>query len=613
MNLTKLTIGRRVSLGFLLLLLFGLGLGFLAVWKMHFATQGARSLADAIAPQTAVASDLAGASALAQRSFRSYSFTGDADELAQARRHLAAVKDALAKARQLSAAHPELVALAEGVSSAEQSLDRYGREVDATVANLEQLADIRSRLDTAGSQFLQQINDFIHDQDTKMASEITEGLTAEKLNERRLKAELANDIVVLGNAIRVLAYKAQALRQPELMAQALPQFDEIRALRERLQALAYDELNQRQLKQVAEAMQTYRGGVEELTANFAESARLLASRTASIDDFDTVIKSLLERSVDRMLGYAGESEASLVNGSRLITGGLIAMLLTGALAAFIIIRGVNKALARAADSISRGALQVAAASGQVSSASQSLAEGSSEQAASLEEISSSIEELSSTTKRNAENADAGKTSAGHARAAAEEGAGEMLRMQEAMDAIQQSSNDISKIIKTIDEIAFQTNILALNAAVEAARAGEAGAGFAVVADEVRSLAQRSAVAAKETAEKIEDATRRSAQGVQLSARVAEGLQKIVTRAREVDQLVAEVAVASREQSEGLTQISTAITQMDQITQTNAANAEETASAAEELNAQSQELKNTSGELASLVGAALEDGAPGRVR
>jgi methyl-accepting chemotaxis protein len=223
----------------------------------------------------------------------------------------------------------------------------------------------------------------------------------------------------------------------------------------------------------------------------------------------------------------------------------------------------------------------------------------------LEEISSSIEELSSMTKRNAESAQSGKISASHARTAAESGAVEMQRMQEAMNSIQQSSSDIAKIIKTIDEIAFQTNILALNAAVEAARAGEAGAGFAVVADEVRSLAQRSAVAAKETADRIADATQRSALGVELSTRVSAGLHEIVGKARDVDRLIAEVATASHEQSEGLVQINSAITQLDKVTQSNAANAEETASAAEELNAQAEELRVSSIELATLVGAKME--------
>jgi methyl-accepting chemotaxis protein len=177
----------------------------------------------------------------------------------------------------------------------------------------------------------------------------------------------------------------------------------------------------------------------------------------------------------------------------------------------------------------------------------------------------------------------------------------MARMQEAMAAIRQSSTDIAKILKSIDEIAFQTNILALNAAVEAARAGEAGAGFAVVADEVRSLAQRCAVAAKETAEKISEATARSEQGVGLSNEVARHLAEILEKARQVDGLVAQVSTASSEQSNGIEQINSAVSQLDKVTQSNAASAEETASASEELSAQSVELHTSADQLASLVG------------
>src|SRR5258708_25224821 len=158
-------------------------------------------------------------------------------------------------------------------------------------------------------------------------------------------------------------------------------------------------------------------------------------------------------------------------------------------------------------------------------------------------------------------------------------------MVAAMNDINTSSDKVSKIIKVIDEIAFQTNILALNAAVEAARAGEAGLGFAVVADEVRNLAQRSAQAARETAEKIEDSIRKSEHGVELNAKVGLSLHEIVDKARKVDTLVAEIAQACKEQTQGISQINLAVTQMDKVTQTNAASAEESASASNELAAQ----------------------------
>jgi len=268
---------------------------------------------------------------------------------------------------------------------------------------------------------------------------------------------------------------------------------------------------------------------------------------------------------------------------------------------FVIIRGTGRILNRIAGALDDGSNQVTSAATQVSASSQTLAEGASEQAASLEETSSSLEEMASMTKRNSENAQKANDLAKQARTAADKGVGDMQTMSAAMEAIKTSSDDIAKIIKTIDEIAFQTNILALNAAVEAARAGEAGMGFAVVADEVRNLAQRSAQAAKETAGKIEGAISKTAQGVEISSKVAATLNEIVTKARQVDELVAEVAGASREQTQGITQINTAVGQMDKVTQSNAANAEESAAAAEELNAQATTMKESVAELLHLVG------------
>jgi methyl-accepting chemotaxis protein len=176
----------------------------------------------------------------------------------------------------------------------------------------------------------------------------------------------------------------------------------------------------------------------------------------------------------------------------------------------------------------------------------------------------------------------------------------MQEMNTAMHAIESSSAEVAKIVKNIDEIAFQTNILALNAAVEAARAGEAGAGFAVVADEVRSLAQRSAAAAKETAEKIEAAIANSKRGSMSCSKVGESLEEIVQKVAAADALVAEIATAAKEQSQGIQQVGLAMTQMDKVTQSNAANAQQSASAAEQLNSQAHSMQDTVRSLRSLV-------------
>jgi len=266
----------------------------------------------------------------------------------------------------------------------------------------------------------------------------------------------------------------------------------------------------------------------------------------------------------------------------------------------LVTRPVTARLGKVADALDASSSQVKSGAAHINGASRSLAEGASEQAASLEETSSSLEEMSRMTRRNAETAGKVKKLGSEARKAGDLGVQDMTALVSAMEAIKRSSADIAKIIKTIDEIAFQTNILALNAAVEAARAGESGAGFAVVADEVRNLAQRCAQAAKETAGKIEDAVQKSSLGADISAKVAKSLEEIVGKARQVDEMAGEVAAASQEQSQGIAQVNTAMAQMDHVTQSNAANAEESAAAADELTSQAATLRETVSDLLLLV-------------
>lgn len=359
-------------------------------------------------------------------------------------------------------------------------------------------------------------------------------------------------------------------------------------------------------------LQEYRTAAREMRrlSMAQKQAEALASNTAVVSPRYDAYEQAVVRCKEYNLKAADATSAAVgtaLRTSRTTTLAVLAVAFAlGATLATLTIRGVTRTLTGIAASLSSGAEQTASAAAQVSAASQSLAGGASEQAASLEETNSSLEEMASMTRRNADNAGQVKDLGSQARAAGDQAVNDMQAMQTAMTAIKSSSDDIAKIIRTIDEIAFQTNILALNAAVEAARAGEAGAGFAVVADEVRSLAQRCAQAAKETANKIEDSMQKSARGVELSSKVAQSLQEIVARARQVDELAAQVAEASREQSQGIAQINTAVSQMDKVTQANAANAEESAAASEELNAQADALKDVVRELQTLVNGRSSD-------
>jgi methyl-accepting chemotaxis protein len=274
--------------------------------------------------------------------------------------------------------------------------------------------------------------------------------------------------------------------------------------------------------------------------------------------------------------------------------------LAGIVVAFFLIRSITRPINEIASHLAAEAGHTHETTLIVTEVSRAMADGASRQAAALEESSASLHEMASMTSRNSESAQSAKSLATAARSTADAGARDMEAMKAAMAGIKTSSAEIAKIIKTIDEIAFQTNILALNAAVEAARAGEAGAGFAVVAGEVRNLAQRSAQAARETAHKIADASAKSEQGAAISSQVAASLAGIVERIRQLDEMVGGIAESSREQSEGIGQLNQAVAGIDEITQSNSSLSDKAARSAEQLKRQSTEVREAIDHLLRMV-------------
>ncbi len=275
---------------------------------------------------------------------------------------------------------------------------------------------------------------------------------------------------------------------------------------------------------------------------------------------------------------------------------------------YVVGRSIAVPIGRITENLAEASKQTSSAAQQISVASQTLAEGSTEQASSLEETSASLEQIASMTRQNADNANSANALMQESKSNVDSGVHSMGDMVQAMDSIKESSREISKIIKVIEEIAFQTNLLALNAAVEAARAGEHGKGFAVVAEEVRNLAQRSATASKDTASLIENAVKKSEEGSVIVESSAKALDAIAESTKKVGDLVGEIAAASNEQAQGIDQVNRAVSQMDQVTQSNAASAEESASASEQLNAQSESLNEVVNELFEMVSGAKRGAA-----
>ncbi len=383
----------------------------------------------------------------------------------------------------------------------------------------------------------------------------------------------------------------------------------------------YDEL-QRLLVQVRPLLATERG--REATTNLEARARDHAASFQRISDLCDAGKvdeaTVLYREQGAPAGGAMEKAASELmavqtalmaeaasDGQRKASQALWVAIVMGALALaaiaglFVVQRDIVSRFRQVAAELGDGAEQVGNATGQLSSASQSLAQGASQQAASLQETAAASEEVTSITRQNT----AKSRAAAEMMALVDGRGGEANRavdlMVTSMRGITTASDSISRIIKVIDEIAFQTNILALNAAVEAARAGEAGMGFAVVADEVRNLAQRSAQAAKDTASLIEDTIAKSHDGSSKLGQVAEVIRAITENTAKVKALVDEVHGGSETQAKGIAQIAKALTEIDHVTQGAAAHAEQTASASQEMAAQAATLRSVVGELDRMVG------------
>lgn len=278
----------------------------------------------------------------------------------------------------------------------------------------------------------------------------------------------------------------------------------------------------------------------------------------------------------------------------LVISGLIGFLVTAYLSG-----SLNKNLAEIIHGLKSGSTQVSSASHTLSESSQQLASNSSQQAASLQQTTSSLEEMSSQIRYNATNAGAAETALRNAMPLLKEGLDAMTRMGTAMDKIQESTSETSKIIKTIDDIAFQTNLLALNAAVEAARAGEAGKGFAVVAEEVRNLAQRSAEAAQNTTDLIKYSQESSEHGTQVSNEAAQNLDRIKKEIDQVNDLIIEISTASKEQSSAMDQLNDVMNEMDTAVQELASSSEESAGTAEEFSSSASEMDRIVNRLSGL--------------
>ncbi len=610
-------LGMKIGLGFVAVLALTLVLGLVSVWNMYEVTDEVTILADEYVPEVVIANELERSSAQTMYEMRAYGFTAENRFLDGAQTNLAVVKKSLSDARKLAERAEHLTLLGPAVEKVEEAVNEYESLVSETIAVNTRMDGQRLRMDEAAGNFVGGLNGFIASQNRQMENEFVAGANEEALQERLWKITRGNDALDLGNAVRIANFRAQALRDLEVIRGALARFDDMTEIFNEIRSKLRREEDIREINTVATAAANYQQVVEEFMQDWQLNNQLAVKRGEAGDDVLQQAQALSIAATDASTEISTQSASMLNKASTVVLSVLVAAMIIGIFLAWFITRMITRPIimgVKFAETIANGDLtqqldldqkdeigqlakalngmverlanvvgdvrsssdNVASGSQQLSASSEEMSQGATEQAAAAEEASSSMEQMAANIRQNADNAMQTEKIAAKSAEDAQKG-GESVNQTVA--AMKQIADKIS----IVEEIARQTNLLALNAAIEAARAGEHGKGFAVVAAEVRKLAERSQTAAAE----ISDL---SGSSVDIAEQAGKMLAMMVPDIQKTAELVQEIAAASKEQDAGAEQVNQAIQQLDQVIQQNASASEEMASTSEELNSQAEQLQ-----------------------
>lgn len=612
-------LGTKIGLGFATLLAIAIFLGGMAIFNMGNVEKKSTMLEKEYVPEVAIANQIERSSFRTMYAMRGYGFTGDQSLLDNANKNIQDLHERLNKAKALGETSPNLKALKPAVEKVEGQVAEYEKIVAETIQVNADMNGEKAKLDVAAAQYMNNCNDFLAVQNQKMEDEIKAALGERELNERFKKITLVNDIIDLGNAVRLAAWKSQAQREPSIIQDAYAKFDAMKDKFSELRKIVRTPEDIKRIDLTEQAALDYKQAMVSFLDFWLKNVDIGKKRTEVGDSVVLEARTVAVAGMESTGLIAADAVSSLKSASNIMIIGLIIALILGLSIAFFITRAITKPIimgVKFAETVANGDLSqrldivqkdeigqlanalnnmvdklkevvanvqsaadnVASGSQELSASSEEMSQGSTEQAAAAEEASSSMEQMAANIRQNADNAMQTEKIASKSAADAKAGGDSVAKTLTAM-------KEIASKISIIEEIARQTNLLALNAAIEAARAGEHGKGFAVVAAEVRKLAERSQHAAAEISEL-------SGSSVEVAEQAGTMLTAMVPDIQRTAELVQEISAACKEQDTGAEQVNQAIMQLDQVIQQNASASEEMASTSEELSAQAEQLQDT---------------------
>lgn len=613
MNFKDFKIATKLGVGFGLLIVLTLIVGVIAVFNMNNISVQSGYLAEEYVPEVRIANELERSSLLTMYSMRGYGFTEEQKYLNEGLNRLNNVKKNLKDAQNLADQSSQLKALSGAIDETENAVLKYESLAQETINTNKILQEMRVKMDEAAGNYMTSCYKYLDSQNESIKTEIRSG----RVDDSRLeKITLINNIIDVGNSIRVANFKAQATRDPQSFRQAMNQFSDVEDFLSQTIRLTRLDIDMKQLDNIETAARNYQSAMESFLTNWEKREQLNSQRNDAADNVLNNAQTVALAGIDSTQLIANDARELLKTSSGIIIGGLAVFVILGIFFSLVITKSITGPVSKGVEfagriargdltatihvdqkdeigelstalkqmvvklkeivlSIMNGADNISAASFQMSSSSQEMSQGANEQASSAEEVSSSMEEMAANIQQNTDNAQQTEKIALKA-------ADDVLEGSTAVTQTVDSMKNIAEKITIIGEIARQTNILALNAAVEAARAGEHGKGFAVVAAEVRKLAERSQAAAAE----IDQVSKSSVDVAEKSGKL---LTEIVPDIQKTAKLVQEISAASIEQNSGADQVNNAIQQLNQVTQQNAASSEEMATSSEELSSQAEQL------------------------